>query len=142
MSIPATLSALCEMLHARTGVNVILGRPDEATSGLYVWPWLLEEDSHARNLSPAIGGGANSARQPPSQNIHFLVIAAPALTAEGLSRLDQARQALWDNPVLTVEGVTVRVTISTLETEQLAAVFQAAGIPLTLCLSATVRGVS
>jgi hypothetical protein len=142
MSIPETLTALCDMLHATTGVNVVLGRPDEARSAIFVWPWLLEEDPRARNLSPVGGAGTNLARQPPSQNIHVLVIAAPASTADGLSRLDQARRALWENPVLTVDGVTVRVVISSLAPEQLAAVFSAAGIPLTICLSATLRGVS
>jgi hypothetical protein len=140
MSIPSTLTALCDMLRAHTGVNVVLGRPEDSTSTIYVWPWLLEEAPESHNLPPAVVPNEIRVPQSSRQNIHFLVIATPALTIEGLSRLAQARQAILENPVLNIGEVSVQVMTSNLEAETLASVFQAAGIPLTICVSAMVRG--
>ena len=140
MSIPSTLTALCDMLRTHTGFNVVLGRPEDSTSTIYVWPWFLEEAPESHNLPPAVVPNEIRVPQSSSQNIHFLVIATPALTIEGMSRLAQARQAILENPVLNIGGVSVQVMTSNLEAETLASVFQAAGIPLTICVSAMVRG--
>jgi hypothetical protein len=128
------------MLHAHTGVNVVLGRPEDSASTIYVWPWLLEEAAEIRKRPPSVAPNESSSPHTSSPNIYFLVIATPVLTIEGLSRLAQARQAILENPVLNIGEFNVQVNTCSLEAETIAAVFQAAGIPLTICVSAMVRG--
>lgn len=141
MSIASALTALCEMLRAQTGVDVILGRPEGSTSTIYIWPWGLDEVVAIRNRPSPVNPGESRVPQTSAQNIHFLVMATPALTTEGLSLLAQARQTIGANPVLRIGGVDVQVLREELDVELLTSLFQSSGIPLTLCLSAVMRGV-
>lgn len=120
----------------------MLGRPQDSTSAIYIWPWRLDEVREPASRPSPANPSESGAHQAPAQNLHFLVLATPALTIEGLSRLDQARQVILGNPVLTSDGVNVQVVLANeLDVEQLTSVFQASGIPLTLCLSGVIRGV-
>jgi hypothetical protein len=136
MTLASTLAALCDMLRARTGAPVVLGYPDEAIPGIYVWPWKLEEHashkSSPRSKDPAVTG----ARETPARNVHFLLLVRPALTADGLLLLDTARQALYDQPILDIAGRKARIQFSPLTQGDLIALFTAASLPVTLCLSA------
>jgi hypothetical protein len=38
------LVALCEILRAKTHLEVFVGRPDEAVPGVHLWPWGMFED--------------------------------------------------------------------------------------------------
>jgi len=140
MNIASALTALCDMLHARTGVDVVLGRPDDTASGIYVWPWRLSEDALPRNLPKSRGEAASSTHPVADLMVDFLVVVRPALTVDGLSRLVEAREAMIDNPILSVDGTRVRIILHPLTADQLAAVFSAAAIPLTVCVSATLKG--
>ncbi|MEW5966588.1 MAG: hypothetical protein AB1720_06255 [Pseudomonadota bacterium] len=140
MSLPRTLNAFCEMLRNQTGARVVLGRPDTCPTpgddaSLCVWPWKLEADPAIRNAPPARPGRPEAA----AHEIHFLVLATPALTTDGLAKLDAARKAMRDYAMLAVDGQTVQVVASPLPNEMLAAVFTAAAMPLTLCLSGILR---
>lgn len=139
MSLSTTLTSLCDLLRAHTGAPVALGRPDDKTSGIHVWPWCLEEDASFRNVRPASRAGGIPAPSPPAQSVHMLIFATPPLTPAALARLEQAGKVIRDHPVLDVEGVDARMALSNPGAEVLAEVFQAAGIPLTLCVSIQVR---
>lgn len=139
MPIASTLNAICDLLRDGTGADVVLGRPQDSPSAIYVWPWRLEDNPYRRN-EPAPGASRGNLPQAPlDANVHFLVVVSPALTNEGLSRLEKARQALHDNPVLNVDGVPAGVVPGELDTGQLVSIFRAAGIPLTICVGAVAR---
>jgi hypothetical protein len=140
MTIASALAALCNMLRAKTGVEVILGRPDDAVAGIYVWPWRLWESPDLRNLPEPIGPATDSSHQAAAPNVDFLVLVRPALTVDGLTRLSEARQAMLDNPILNVDGTAAHLALSPIPADLLSSIFSAGSIPLTVCLSATLRG--
>jgi hypothetical protein len=139
MKLTSGLTSLCDMLRTQTGAQVILGCPVDGAAGIYVWPWKLEEDVQLRNA--AVGTNPVGMRAPAAsaRNVNFLVLVRPALTPDGLSKLDEARQAILDHPILQVGGQNIRIILSPLAVDELAALFSAASIPLTICLSATLR---
>jgi hypothetical protein len=139
MSLSILLPALCEMLHAETGVNVVLGRPQESASTLFVWPWRLENTPCLRNPPATETRHARTTAPEYGASIHFLVLASSTLSADGLAHLEQARQALFEQPIINAGGRQARVVTSELSAEQLTTVFIAADIPLTLCLSAAIQ---
>ena len=142
MSIASALTDLCDILRTNTNADVILGRPEDSTSAIYIWPWRLDVVREPASRPSPASPGESGAHQTPAQNLHFLVLATPALNIEGLSRLDQARQVILGNPVLTSGGVNVQLVLeNALDVEQLTSVFLASEISLTLCLSGVMRGV-
>jgi hypothetical protein len=140
ITIVSALEALCDMLRAKIGGEVIIGRPDDAVAGIYVWPWKLDENRSFRNLRPdIIDPATKSSHQTFSLNIYFLMLVRPALTSDGLSRLGDIHQAMFNNPILSVDGTSVALIHYELSTDQLASIFSAASIPLTVCLSAKLQ---
>jgi hypothetical protein len=141
MTFFSSLMALCEMIGSQTGAEVILGLPDEEGPGIYVWPWRLDEKPEFKNMTP----GTNSGLEKPTVNsvviVHFLVLVRPSLTVDGLSQLEATRQAIFDHPVLDVAGNRVRLFFEHLDPQTLTALFTAASIPLTICLSAAIESV-
>lgn len=137
MTLASALTALCDMLRAQTGAEVVLGLPDDEVPGIYVWPWRLEEDSRSRNAPPRINPAGARGPAPSATKVHFLVLVRPALTVDGLSQLDKARQAILDQPILALAGENVHIALSPLAVDQLTALFTAASLPLTICVSAT-----
>jgi hypothetical protein len=140
MTIESGLAVLCEMLRAQTGVEVFLSRPDDAVAGIYVWPWRLWEEPIHRNLPEPVSPAIEVAHRASAPNVDFLVLVRPALTLDGLSSLSEARQAMLDNPILTVDGTAANLTLDPMPPGVLLNIFSAAAIPLTVCLSATLRG--
>ena len=138
MKMVDSITALCDMLRSETDLPVTLGCPDKAAHGIFVWPWQLSEDPSMRNVEVRYET-EGAAHHPPSNCVvHFLVLARPALTIDGLSMLETAREAILKNPILDVEGQRIRVILSPLNSDTLAALFSAASIPLTICLSARI----
>jgi hypothetical protein len=73
-------------------------------------------------------------------DIRFLLIATPTLGQKGLDSLDLARQILIDHPVLDAPGARLTVTPdSSLSASDLAALFTAAKLPLTICAEFSMR---
>lgn len=127
------------MIGSQTGAQVILGLPDEEGPGIYVWPWRLDEKPEFKNMTPDPKSGLE---KPPVNSVvivHFLVLVRPSLTADGLSQLEATRQAILDHPVLDVAGNRVRLFFEHLDPQTLTALFTAASIPLTICLSAAIE---
>lgn len=139
MTLVPALTALCESLGTQTGAAVSLGRPDDSATGIYVWPWKLEEITVSRALSPRRAPGGATAAPQDAMGVHVLVLVRPALTPGGLTLLETARRAIYDQPVLNVAGKRVQILFEPLSHADLAAVFGAAGLPLTICLSVLLR---
>lgn len=139
MSLAPPLAALVALLHGRCQVPATLGRPDGVTPGLHVWPWRLSENLAARNVPrPRRPGGEREAPLPATQ-IHFLILASPILAPAGLDALAAARTALLEMPLLSTPGGRYDIYLEPLATTELTAVFNAAGLPLQLCLSGLLR---
>jgi hypothetical protein len=136
----SALAAICDMLGTQTAAEVFLGLPDNNAPGIYVWPWRLGQNVVSKN-APPVRTTPPDIRPPVASDvtIHFLVLVKPALTADGLSKLDAARQAILDHPILNVDGKDTELLITSLSHPDLAALFTAASLPLTICLSATLR---
>jgi hypothetical protein len=137
MTLASALTALCDLVRTRTGAEVILGFPDDGVPGVYVWPWRLEEDVRDRNAPPRVNPDGTRAQAASTRSVHFLVLVRPALTADGLAKLDEARQAIIDHPILDLAGEKVHIALSPLAVDRLTALFTAASLPLTICVSAT-----
>ena len=142
MMLASALTAFCDTLRTQTGAQVILGRPNDRARGIYVWPWRLEENVSPRVAPPRTNPDGSGTLEASAMNIHFLVLVRPPLTSDGLSKLDAVRQAILDHPILDVAEKRAQIIFSPLAHHDLAALFTAASLPLTICLSATLREIS
>lgn len=57
MTLFSSLMALCKMIGSQTGIQVILGLPDEEGLGIYIWPWRLDEKPEFKNMTPGTDSG-------------------------------------------------------------------------------------
>ena len=144
MSVLSQVNALCEAIRPRVTVPVVLGRPDTAVPGLYVWPWRVEVNADWSNRlpRPPVGEAASSVNQPIF-NTHVLILPIPVLSAEGLSSIEAAQLALYDHPLLTVNGAHSRIVpTATLSVGKLSALFIAAQLPLSVGAAFVLSGQS
>ena len=139
MSIATLLKALADILEESTGTVVSIGPPSEASSGMFIWPWKVTESAIHRNVQPGavspemeMGLGQESV---PS-DLHFLIVAHPAFTEEGLSLLEAVNRHISSAPLVATEVGDARLVIETLPDQTLASLFQSAGLPVTACVSA------
>lgn len=140
MIVVPALTALCDRLATRTGAQVSLGRPERDAGGsLYVWPWKLEEQTVARNAVPRAGQSDRTASGADAMIVHVLVLMRPAATPEGLALLEMARQAVLDQPIVDVAGRRAQIVLEPLSHIELTGLFNAARLPLSVCLAATVQ---
>ncbi len=105
MSALSHVQVLCETIRARVTIPVILGRPDSAIPGLYVWPWRMEvnvEWSHRPARPPS--GEVKSLVDQPAISIHILILPIPAQSVESWTGLETAQLALHDRAVLPVDA--------------------------------------
>ena len=137
MSLDSDLKAVCDYLRSHLKIDVAVGRPnDEAGPGLYVWPWQIVPKTEARNLPPRQGSG----RSLLSFRIHCLLFVTPADTLATVSSLDLIGKILQENPIVETPAGLVRVTLDTMPPADLAALFSAARLQLTLCHAFIVEG--
>lgn len=136
------LNALCEVIRSRVTIPVVLGRPDAAAPGLYVWPWRLEVNAEGSNRPPLPhAGGTTPSINQPTFATHVLLLSIPALSAGGLESLEAAQLALFDHPLLMVDGAHSRIVQETsLTLGDLSALFIAAQLPLSICGAFVVSG--
>lgn len=141
MDIASSLTALCDMLRSQTGTQVILGFPDDTEPGIYVWPCLLKENTGIRYRSPGTYPQGAKVRHVPDMDVYALIMVRPALTLDGLSKLEAVRHALINQPILDVAGKIIHIMICHLDIPTLSALFTAASLPLTICLCVVLSGV-
>ena len=140
MTLTSQLNALCDLLRKQTKLSVVLGRPNEKARAIYVWPWRILPVAESRAPDRAPGTSPVPALSSQAMDIRFLLIATPTLSQKGLDSLDLARQILIDHPVLDTPGARLTVTPdSSLSASDLAALFTAAKLPLTICAEFSMR---
>src|SRR5688572_4562040 len=131
MSPDSDLNAVCEYLRSRLDLDVSVGRPNEAVPGLYVWPWRIVPKPENRNMPRHQKSGLGIL----SFRVHCLLLITPADTLETISKLALAGRAIQEKPILEGSAGSLRLTLETIEPEDLATLFLAARLQLTLCLA-------
>jgi hypothetical protein len=129
------LQSVCTMLQRRTNTTVTLGEQANDSKGLVVWPWRIADNVDSRNVPQ--GGWNDKQRYSmvlPGLDVYFLVHAKSGITIEGLSLLEMARQAIYEEPLIIVNGLEARLLSVSLNTEELTSIFTAAGLELSPCL--------
>jgi hypothetical protein len=136
MTLTSSLSALCDLLGSQTGTQVIIGFPDDSKPGIYVWPWRLLEQDPARNVASRPHPRPDVV---PGTSIDLLILAMPGFAPDGLSKLEAAHQAIHAHPLLDFAGGRAEIIWKALSVEELAAIFTSSSLPVTICLSFTLR---
>ena len=137
MSIATLLKALADILEESTGTVVSIGPPSEASSGMFIWPWKITESAVHRNVQPrAVSPEMELGQESVPSDLHFLIVAHPAFTEEGLSLLEAVIRHISSAPLVATEAGDSRLVIETLPDQTLASLFQSAGLPVTACVSA------
>lgn len=131
MSIP--LSAKIETVRARLesaiGTQVIIGTPDEAVPGLYLFPYALTpQATFTRGQHPVTNAGQGG---DPNPVLKCLLLPNPATDYQVL---DAALSALHQQPVLDTPHGKLRITLAGITFESLAQIFLAAGMSLRLAI--------
>jgi hypothetical protein len=128
------------MLQAETGQAVFIGRPDNHVMGLYLWPWKLDVQANLRTMPPVPQREFLKAKKPELPlRIRVLVLPMAASGIESCDALDAALRAINDHPVLVAADIRGQVRIDAMPSEELAVLFTAAALPLTLCLACTLE---
>jgi len=133
-NIAAALAALCTLLKDKAGLAAAVGRPAGAV-GIHIWPWQMVP-SAAAVAPPAVrppGAGA----VPVSRPMELRVLLVSSGTQAAIDDLSRAHRVLVDNPVLQVGDAAIQIVPSPLSAADLAAVFAAGEVPLTLSSSFT-----
>jgi hypothetical protein len=137
MGLASDLNAFCDWLRAEVDKPVILGRPDDAISGLYVWPWRIMPRSGVSNAPPR---PPDRPPVPSATDVYFLLVPSPALAGEGLASLEAARRAIDAHPVSgSASGFRV-LAHTDLTVADLTKVFIAGRMELTICLAFILQG--
>ena len=137
MSIATLLKALADILEESTGAVVSIGPPSEASSGMFIWPWKITESAIHRNVQPrALSPEMELGQESVPSDLHFLIVAHPAFTEEGLSLLEAVNRHISSAPLVATEVGDARLVIETLPDQTLASLFQSAGLPVTACVCA------
>ncbi len=142
MSAFSQLDAFCQTIRPRVTIPVLLGRPDAAVPGLYVWPWRMEPEAELSNRPGTPSGGRPEASlNQPILSIRILIIPVPALSAESVASLENAQLALHDHPLFTAGETVSRVVADrALSVGDLSALFAAAQLPFSLCAAFVLSG--
>jgi hypothetical protein len=136
----SALDLICTGLRAQ-GLSVKVGAPHGEVD-VALWPYYLVEPPALRG-APLDDGRSEPGYPDPLPRLlelHFLLICPDR--EDAVSNLIQARAVLSATPVLTVGGATVQLLPAHLPTTELAALFTAAGIPLSLSSAYLMRPVA
>lgn len=136
MSLDSDLKAVCDYLRSRLDLEVVAARPNEAVPGLYVWPWRILPKPENRNMPRNQKSGLSIL----SFRVHCLLLITPPDTLETISKLDLAGRAIQERPILEGSTGSLRLTLETIEPQDLAALFLAARLQLTVCLAFVLEG--
>jgi hypothetical protein len=135
MALLSDLNGFCDWLRAQVSGQVAVGKPDNTVSGVYIWPWRIAVDSPTKNLPPPRKPREASVTAPSIYHVHFLLLATPTDSPAGLASLEIAQQAIHGNPILDAAGHRVQVIEETISVRDLAAIFMAAKLELTVCIA-------
>ena len=141
MTLASFLHSICDLLGNRLGVPVVIGAPNNDSAGVFLFPWKISPNTLIRNSPPVRPGPATTPGSTTYFDVHILVLTRPALTGDGLSQLESASRAILESPIITVGTEQAELLFESLSNADLAAIFSAAGMPLSVCLSVMGRGI-
>jgi hypothetical protein len=133
MNIDEAFAAIGTLIQSSTGSVVQVARPAGDVTGLVIWPWRVVDVSSFRNIPPTHRTTGLVSPPQPVVEVSFLLLASPAGSEGSASQVLQAHRVLLENPVLGGSGSNVRVVAQQLSVDELAAVFTAAHLELSLC---------
>ncbi len=130
-TIADVLEAARAKIESSTGASVGLGKPVRSESGLLMLPYKLYESPEHRN-PPSLRPGTG----PESLRLNMVVscLLAPN-SPSGYAALGEGLMSVFDTPFIEVGASRVAVSSTSLSTDELATIFSAAGIPLTLAVT-------
>ncbi len=124
----AALDSIRCLLQER-GLRTGTGVPDGETD-LVIRPWQLAPVHRLHSDLPGQHSSGDPEGPPMPFTLRFLLISSDS--GQGVGKLALAHTLIMRNPVIHVEGAVCRVLSETLSPGDLAALFTAAGIPLSL----------
>ena len=134
MNINHALAAIAAQIQSSTGINVQVARPAEAITALVIWPWKVSDSPFSINsLPPRQNPTGVHAHRPVVVEVSFLMLASPDGSIDRADELLQAHRALLDNPEISSGDGSCRVVVKQLSVTDLAEVFTAAQLRLSLC---------
>lgn len=134
-TLAAALDHICARLRDRA-LSVRVGAPTGETD-LAIWPWRLAEVPSLRQTLPDHRAPRPSEPSRIALELHFLLVCREA--DDAVSKLILAHSALAEAPVAQVDGMSFQVLAESIATEELAALFTAAGVRLTLSSAYVMR---
>lgn len=123
---------LLEALFRQHGLSVarVAQLSERADADLVLWPYDVRTDQASRNApSPHRDGTGRRSPVVHRQHTHLLVL------PRDVARFDQARRLILDQPVLAGGEASAQAQLESLPLADLAALFQAAGVPMRLALT-------
>lgn len=140
--VTAALQSLTDLLRQRAGVNVTLGRP-MGEAGLHLWPWQLRDAPTLRAVASPDAPDGSAPLPTLAVELRLLLVASPA--SHALDAYVRAHRCLLEHPVIAPaaqapeDAVPAQLLSAPLPAAELAALFQAAGVPLALSSSFALR---
>jgi hypothetical protein len=135
MDISALLESIASSVRSGAGLSVVVGMPDPQAD-VSIWPWQLLEAT-ATNSPPS--RGARDPRKPPTRELDIRFLLVSGTSPDAVANFGKAYAALLDSAVVQVLDVTAEVVPDLLPAGEVAALFSAAAIPLTLSSSFVLR---
>lgn len=140
MALSVQLAALQDMLRTETCRAVFIGRPDKDVQGLYLWPWKLDVQANLSNIPPVRQREFLRTKKPERLlQIRFLVLPVAESEIESCDALAAALKIITDHPILVADKTRGQLRNEAMSSDELTAVFAAAGLPLKLCLTCTLE---
>jgi len=133
-NIAAALAALCTLLKDKAGLSAAVGRPAGAV-GIHIWPWQLVPSTGA--MSPPLVRPPSGGPGPVSWPMELRVLLVSSGTQAAIDDLSRAHRVLVDDPVLQLGDSRIQIVPSPLSAADLAAIFTAGRVPLSLSSSFT-----
>jgi hypothetical protein len=121
------------MIESSTGSVVQVMRPAETFAGLAIWPWRVLDVASARNVRPTLKASGVVTNRQAIVEVSFLLLASPAGAEGPATQLLDAHRTLLENPIISGNDSNFRMVVQQLSVEELAAIFTAAQLKLSLC---------
>jgi len=122
------VEVLKQQLQQALGLELVIGVPDGTAADLFLFPYNLREESHHHNT-------ASSEKIPPNC-IDFLLIPTPRFE---YATLEKAYRHLQNTPRTETDTCVLEYRRQSLSVADLAQLFLAAHVPLTLCAAYEAR---
>ena len=133
-TLETALTRIASLLREKTGVDVAIGSP-AGVSDLYIWPWQISELPGRK----AEGSRSSGDGSPPEYFVQMKFLLIAGRGDASVQSIALANKALYETSKLLVAENEVLVNQAPLASQELAAIFTAAGIRLVLHTSYAIQ---